>query len=136
MQLQERSLIYTSAVLSGPVCGMLGIAWERVMSQAGIVPKEPDDRAFPVSAGEYLRLWNAMIDLSGQQDVSKLSGVRRAGGPAIPVLFALSTAPDFETGITRMAQFKSLFGPMQSVHCGSACRCRWTNACGWKVFSA
>lgn len=38
-----------------------------------------------------------------------------AGGPAIPVLFALSTAPDFETGITRMAQFKTLFGPMQFV---------------------
>lgn len=40
---------------------------------------------------------------------------RGSWGPAIPVLFALSTAPDFETGITRMAQFKSLFGPMQFV---------------------
>ncbi|MEZ5751749.1 MAG: helix-turn-helix transcriptional regulator [Paracoccaceae bacterium] len=37
------------------------------------------------------------------------------GWQAVPVLFALSTAPDFETGVARMAQFKSLFGPMQFV---------------------
>jgi hypothetical protein len=108
MQSQERSPIYTSAVLSGPICGMLG--WlGRGSDPCGINATERNDRAFLVTAEEYLRLWNAMMDLSGQQDVSKLLGMRMAGGPAIPVLFALSTAPDFETGITRMAQFKSLF---------------------------
>jgi AraC-like DNA-binding protein len=120
MQSQERSPIYTSAVLSGPICGMLGVGWDEVLTRAGIVATERNDRAFLVSAEEYLRLWSAMLDLSGQQDVSKLLGLRMAGGPAIPVLFALSTAPDFETGITRMAQFKSLFGPMQFVVSRSA----------------
>ena len=115
MQSQERSTIYTSAVLSGPICGMLGVGWDEVLTRAGINATERNDRAFLVTAEEYLRLWNAMMDLSGQQDVSKLLGLRMAGGPAIPVLFALSTAPDFETGITRMAKFKSLFGPMQFV---------------------
>jgi AraC-like DNA-binding protein len=115
MQSQERSPIYTSAVLSGPICGMLGLSWEEVLTRAGLNATERNDRAFLVTAEEYLRLWNAMMDLSGQQDVSKLLGLRMAGGPAIPVLFALSTAPDFETGIMRMAQFKSLFGPMQFV---------------------
>ena len=113
MQTQQRSPIYTSAVLSGPVCGMLGIGWTEVLARAGIVATERNDRAFLVTADEYLRLWNAMMDLSEQQDVSRLLGLRMAGGPAIPVLFALSTAPDFETGIMRMAKFKSLFGPMQ-----------------------
>lgn len=113
MQSHERSAIYTSAILSGPICGMLGIRWEEVLSCAGIKASERNDRAFLVSAEEYLRLWAAIMDLSGQQDVSKLLGLRMAGGPAIPVLFALSTAPDFETGIIRMAKFKSLFGPMQ-----------------------
>ncbi len=113
MQSQERSPIYTSAVLSGPICGMLGVGWVEVLDRAGINATERNDRAFLVTAEEYLRLWTAITDLSGQQDISKLLGLRMAGGPAIPVLFALSTAPDFETGITRMAQFKSLFGPMQ-----------------------
>jgi hypothetical protein len=115
MQSHERSPIYTSAILSGPICGMLDIRWEEVLTRAGIIATERNDRAFLVSAEEYLRLWAAIMDLSGQQDVSKLLGLRMAGGPAIPVLFALSTAPDFETGIMRMAKFKSLFGPMQFV---------------------
>ncbi|MCI5111272.1 MAG: AraC family transcriptional regulator [Marivita sp.] len=120
MQSLERSPIYTSAVLSGPICGMLGLSWDEVLSRAGIVATDRNDRAFLVSAEEYLRLWNAMMNVSRQQDVSKLLGLRMAGGPAIPVLFALSTAPDFETGIGRMAQFKTLFGPMQFVVSRSA----------------
>lgn len=115
MQMQERSQIYTSAVLSGPICAILGISWADVLARTEMVATERNDRTFLVTAEEYLRLWTAMMDLSGQQDVSKLLGLRMAGGPAVPVLFALSTAPDFETGIQRMAKFKSLFGPMQLV---------------------
>ncbi len=115
MQAQARSPIYSSAVLAGPICGILGVAWAAVLGRAGIVATDRNDRAFLVTADEYLRLWTAMVDLSGRQDVARLLGLRMAGGPAIPVLFALSTAPDFETGIDRMAQFKSLFGPMQFV---------------------
>ncbi|MEO0668268.1 MAG: helix-turn-helix domain-containing protein [Pseudomonadota bacterium] len=120
MQMQERSPIYTSAVLSGPICGMLGVGWDAVLARAGIVATDRNDRAFLVSADEYLRLWTAMMDLSGQPDIHRLLGLRMAGGPAIPVLFALSTAPDFETGIMRMAPFKSLFGPMQFITSRSA----------------
>jgi AraC-like DNA-binding protein len=120
MQTHERSPSYTSAVLSGPICGMLGVGWDEALARAGIDAAERTDRAFLVSADEYLRLWAAMMDLTAQRDVSKLLGLRMAGGPAIPVLFALSTAPDFETGITRMAEFKSLFGPMQFVTSRSA----------------
>lgn len=120
MQTSERSPIYTSAVLSGPICGMLGLDWLEVMTHAGIVATARNDRAFLVSADEYLRLWSAMMDLSVQPDIARLLGLRMAGGPAIPVLFALSTAPDFETGIQRMAQFKSLFGPMRFILSRSA----------------
>ena len=120
MQSQERSPLYKSAVLSGPICGMLGLSWDEILTRAGIVATERNDHAFLVTAEEYMRLWNAMMDLSGQQDVSKFLGLRMAGGPAIPVLFALSTAPDFETGIMRMAKFKSLFGPMQFIVSRSA----------------
>lgn len=120
MQTPERSPIYTTAVLSGPISGMLGVAWADVLTHAEILATERNDRAFLVTADEYLRLWNALMDLSKQQDVSRLLGLRMAGGPAIPVLFALSTAPDFETGIERMAKFKSLFGPMKFIVSRSA----------------
>jgi AraC-like DNA-binding protein len=113
MQDPKRSPLYTSAVLSGPICGMLGVAWEEVLDRTGLLATDHNDRAFLVSAEEYLSLWAAMMDMSRQEDVSKLLGLRMASGPAIPVLFALSTAPDFETGIGRMSKFKSLFGPMR-----------------------
>ncbi len=113
MQDPERSPLYTSAILSGPICGMLEVGWDAVLARVGIVATQRNDRAFLVSAEEYLALWATMMDLSRQQDVSKLLGLRMASGPAVPVLFALSTAPDFETGIGRMSKFKSLFGPMR-----------------------
>jgi AraC-like DNA-binding protein len=94
---------------------MLGVGWEAVLAHAGIDATDRNDRAFLVSAEEYLRLWSALMDLSPQPDVPKLLGLRMAGGPAIPVLFALSTAPDLATGIDRMARFKSLFGPMRFI---------------------
>lgn len=43
---QERSTIYTSAVLSGPICAMLGVGWDAVLACAGILATERDDRAF------------------------------------------------------------------------------------------
>ena len=113
MQARETAPIYTSAVLSGPICGMLGLTWADVLTRADLTVSDRDDGGFLVSADEYLRLWTAMMDLSPQPDVSHLLGLRMAGGPAIPVLFAMSTAPDLETGISRMAEFKSLFGPMR-----------------------
>jgi hypothetical protein len=115
MKDRERSPICTSAVLSGPICGILSVAWADLRIQAGFVVSDRNDRAFLVTADEYMRLWTAMTDLSGQQNISRLLRVRMAGGPAIPVLFALSTAPDFETGIVRMDKFKSLFSPMRFI---------------------
>lgn len=115
METKERFPIYTSAIMSGPICGMLGVSWDAVQTRAGVLATQRNGQAFLVSADEYVRLWNALMELSGQRDTSKLLGLRMAGGPAIPVLFALSTAPDFETGVTRMAMFKNLFGPMRFI---------------------
>lgn len=63
MRTSEHHPIYTSAVLSGPICGMLGVDWSEVLVRADIVATERNDHAFLVSADEYLRLWSALIDL-------------------------------------------------------------------------
>ncbi len=109
----ERTPTYTSAVLSGPICGMLGLDWRRVLDAAGVRPGKPGDSGFLVSAQEYVRLWTALMALSGRADATRLLGLRMASGPAIPVLFAMSSAPDFETGLDRLARYKRLFGPMR-----------------------
>ncbi|MEM9531992.1 MAG: helix-turn-helix domain-containing protein [Pseudomonadota bacterium] len=107
--------VYTSAVLSGPLCAILGLSWSNVMERAGLVAfvGDREDPAFLVSADEFIALWNAMIELTDQADVTRFLGQRMAGGPAIPILFAMSTAPDFKTGLSRFARYKHLFGPMR-----------------------
>uniref|UniRef100_UPI002FDD1B6D helix-turn-helix transcriptional regulator n=1 Tax=Rubrimonas sp. TaxID=2036015 RepID=UPI002FDD1B6D len=102
-----------AAVLSGPICGMLGLDWRRVLDAAAVRPGKPGDGGFLVSAQEYVRLWTALMALSGRSDTTRLLGLRMASGPAIPVLFAMSSAPDFETGLERLARYKHLFGPMR-----------------------
>lgn len=105
--------IYTSAILSGPVCAMLGLRWNDVLEAAGLPRSGAQTAGFLVSGTDYLKLWNALMSLSGASDVARDLGQRMAQGPAIPVLFAISSAPDFRTGLTRLARYKHLFGPMR-----------------------
>lgn len=119
--------VYTSAVLSGPICKMLDVAWDDVLVASGIHLADRNDRGFLVSAEEYAALWDAIISLTQCTDTSRLLGLRMASGPAIPVLFAMSSAPDFETGLARLSEFKHLFGPMRFVSSGSS------NECGVRV---
>lgn len=105
--------VYTSSVLSGPIAKMLGLDWIEVMTAAEISPTSKGDHGFLVTGPEYIGLWNTMIRLSPQANVSRLLGERMASGPAIPVLFAMSSAPNFETGLARLAKHKHLFGPMR-----------------------
>lgn len=105
--------VYTSAVLSGPICKILDLSWADVLASANISLSDRHDRGFLVSAEEYIAIWNAMMAQSRNTDITRLLGLRIASGPAIPVLFAMSSAPDLETGLDRISEFKHLFGPMR-----------------------
>ncbi|NJM35006.1 MAG: AraC family transcriptional regulator [Rhodomicrobium sp.] len=115
--------VYTSAVLSGPISKMLGLDWDDVLAAAKICLTDRHDRGFLVSAYEFVCLWDAMMALSRQSDMARLLGLRMASGPAIPVLFAMSSAPDFETGLARLAEFKHLFGPMRFAITQTSAEC-------------
>jgi AraC-like DNA-binding protein len=75
-----------------------------------------------VDATDFCRLWNTLVKKSGQSSISRLLGQRMANGPAIPVLFALSTAPNLATGMARFSRFKHLFGPVRMLVSETAAR--------------
>lgn len=64
-----------------------------------------------VTATQYFDCWNTMEVLSPRPDYVPHLGVAISRGPVIPVFFTLSCAPDMETGLMRLARFKSLLGP-------------------------
>lgn len=105
--------VYTTAILSGPIVAMLGLQWSDVMAAAGLASRSKDDNGFLVDATEFMRLWSEMMRMAPMPHMSRILGERTASGPAIPVLFAMSTAPDLATGMYRLARYKHLFGPMR-----------------------
>lgn len=105
--------LYTSAILSGPICAMLGLDWTEVQRKAGLTFETSQGGGFLVSGEDYVLLWDALVALSGAPRIASDLGQRMAQGPAVPVLFAISAAPNFEIGLKRMAQYKHLFGPMR-----------------------
>lgn len=110
---QDPRNAYTSAVLSGPVCAILGVSWESVLAEAGLRYSNDRHGGLMISGDDYVLVLNAIFALAEEPHIAKLLGTRMAQGPAIPVLFAISTAGDFETGLARMARYKHLFGPMR-----------------------
>ncbi|MEM9059306.1 MAG: helix-turn-helix domain-containing protein [Pseudomonadota bacterium] len=113
MQSQNSQNLYTSAILLGPICAILGLDWDDVLAAAGLRYTDARSGGLLVSGDDYVSIWNAIVVLSGAEQLATDLGLRMAQGPAIPVLFAISSAPDFETGVTRMARYKHLFGPMR-----------------------
>ncbi|MEM0946943.1 MAG: AraC family transcriptional regulator [Pseudomonadota bacterium] len=113
MTRQISEVLYTSSILSGPICAILGLDWKQVQIKAGLDLENAYSGGFLVSGDDYVLLWEALVELSGAPYIASDLGLRMAQGPAVPVLFSLSAAPDFETGLKRMARYKHLFGPMR-----------------------
>lgn len=92
---------------------MLGLEWADVLKASGLAESRTDPENPVVSSEEFCRLWDTMVSLSEVPDIPKTLGLRMASGPAIPILFAMTTAPDLETGLARFARYKHIFGPVR-----------------------
>lgn len=92
-------------------CRILEIDPDLMLQTAGITGQAGSGPELRVSVQEYFAAWNAITVLSPRADYVPFLGVAIARGPVIPVFFTLSCAPDMETGLLRLAQFKSLLGP-------------------------
>ncbi|MEM7278493.1 MAG: helix-turn-helix domain-containing protein [Pseudomonadota bacterium] len=112
---QPEFRVYTTLVLAGPVRMLLKVSWDQVLSRSNMKFDNPCHPQQFVNAEDYIRLWDSMVALSPVDNIPRLLGQRLAAGPAVPVLMAMSTAPNYETGIARISEFKHLFGPVRFI---------------------
>ena len=102
---------YSLFMATDVACRILEVDPDTMLRTAGIAGQARGGPELRVSAEEYFAAWNTMDVLAPRADYVPYLGVAIARGPVIPVFFTLSCAPDLETGLLRLAQFKTLLGP-------------------------
>lgn len=107
----DHSQTYSLFMATDVACRILGIDPQVMLETAGLGDLTPGRSEARVTAQQYFDCWNTMEVLSPRPDYVPYLGVAISRGPVIPVFFTLSCAPDMETGLRRLAQFKSLLGP-------------------------
>lgn len=106
----DDSQTYSLFMATDVACRILGVDPKVMLETAGLgaLHGRTELRG---TAQQYFDCWNAMEGLSLRPDYVPHLGIVISRGPVIPVFFTLSCAPDMETGLMRLAQFKSLLGP-------------------------
>lgn len=103
---------YRIAKSTQRVCALLKIPPERVLRRAGL----PDDYLAHedrgLGAGRCFAVWEALVAEAKRPDLALFLGKTAAHGPFNPAMFAFSCSPTIEIGLTRLALFKPLVGPM------------------------
>lgn len=105
------SFTYSNFMATDVACRILGVDPQVMLETAGLGDLARGRTDMRVTAGQYFDCWNTMEVLSPRPDYVTHLGVAISRGPVIPVFFTLSCAPDLETGLMRLAQFKTLLGP-------------------------
>ena len=107
----SKSETYSLAMGTEVCCRILEIDADSMLKAAGLTDLQHGGSEIRVSAAQYFDAWNALSSLTERPDYVTHLGVNIARGPIIPVFFALSCAPNLETGSVRLSHFKSLLGP-------------------------
>lgn len=107
----DNSQTFSLSVATDVACRILGVDPKVMLETAGLGELARGRSEVRVTAGQYFDCWTTMEVLSPRPDYVPYLGVAISRGPVIPVFFTLSCAPDLETGLMRLAQFKSLLGP-------------------------
>ncbi|MEM8981031.1 MAG: AraC family transcriptional regulator ligand-binding domain-containing protein [Pseudomonadota bacterium] len=85
----------------------------RVLRRAGLSPDFLDNEGRGVTAQEYYALWQATFDEVGDATFPMKAAIAFAGSPFVPAVFAFSLSPNAEIGLSRLALFKPLVGPVE-----------------------
>ncbi len=106
----ESSETYSLFMATDVACRILGIDPQVMLETAGLGDLAYGRSELRVTAKQFFDAWEATVALSSRADLVPYLGIAISRGPVIPVFFTLSCAPDLETGLMRLAQFKSLLG--------------------------
>ena len=109
MKSKDRYLI---SVTTRAVAQMLKISPERVLRRAGLPEDYLVSETRGVTAREWFALWEGLEAEYGKPDLAVRLGQAMARGPFVPPVFAFSCSPNIEKGLTRLALFKPLMGPL------------------------
>lgn len=102
---------YSLFMATDVACRILGVDPVLMLEAAGLGALPYGRAELRGTAQQYFDCWNTMEVLSPRPDYVPHLGIAISRGPVIPVFFTLSCAPDMETGLMRLAQFKTLLGP-------------------------
>ncbi|MGB3471908.1 MAG: helix-turn-helix domain-containing protein [Erythrobacter sp.] len=118
----EDSATFSLFMATDVACPILGIDPQVMLDMAGLGQLEYGHTELRVSAGQYFDVWNTTAALSSRSDYLPHLGVAISRGPVISAFFTLTCAPNLETGLMRLAHFKSLLGPTRMrVFADGAC---------------
>ena len=92
---------------------LLGLDTGRVLRRAGLSQDFLENEGSGVTAAEYFALWEAVYQEVGNPNFALEAGQKFAGSPFIPAMLAFSSSPNTEAGLTRLALFKPLVGPVK-----------------------
>ncbi len=95
------------------VAALLNLSPERVLRRAGLPEDHLATETRGVTARQWFSLWEAVATEYGCADMPLRLGQQMARGPFVPAVFAFSCSPDIETGLSRLALFKPLVGPVR-----------------------
>lgn len=103
---------FSTAVLFGAVCRLLDLDPAAVVAEAGLPDRVATSRGVLITEEQFFAIWDTIVRLGDRPDFTAFVGRGLANGAASPVFFALSCAPDLQTGFERFARFKHVFGPL------------------------
>lgn len=108
----KRNATFSTTVLFGAICRLLNLEPSDVVVQAGLPERLATGHGNLINEEEFFLLWNTIVWLGQRPDFAAYVGRGLANGANSLVFFALSCAPDLQTGLERFARFKHVFGPL------------------------
>jgi len=103
---------YPFAKATQKLCAVLKLPPVQVLRRAGLPADSLTHEGKGITADRVFDLWNAIVAEARRPDLPLFLGRTMARGPFVPAVFAFSCSPNIEIGLTRLALFKPLVGPI------------------------
>lgn len=103
---------HSIAILLGAVCPIVGVDPDELLRQVPWPETTTLGADLLVSGQDYIILFETLAQMAGDRADPIAVGKAMASGPILPIFLALSIAPNMAEGFSRLARYKTLFGPV------------------------